>query len=64
MGICLCVGTCLCLTSAAAIVAFANYCACSYENMMTEEEKVVICDYSEMPIRRSTSIISKLESKK
>jgi hypothetical protein len=32
MGLCLCVGACLCLTSAAAIVAFANYCVCSYED--------------------------------
>ena len=44
MGLCLCVGTCLCLTSAAAIVIFANYCACSYDEDMIkekEEDKVV-----------------------
>ena len=61
MGVCLCVGTCLCLTSAAAIVAFANYCVCSYEDMIKEKdkevEKEVICDYTKTPIHRSVSII-------
>ena len=59
MGLCLCVGTCLCLTSAAAIVAFANYCVCSYEDMIKdkEEKKEVICDYTNTPIHRSVSII-------
>ena len=46
MGLCLCVGTCLCLTSAAAIVIFANYCACSYDEDMIkekeEEDKMII----------------------
>jgi hypothetical protein len=57
MGLCLCVGTCLCLTSAAAIVAFANYCVCSYEDMIKEVEKEVICDYTNTPIHRSVRII-------
>jgi len=39
MGLCLCVGTCLCLTSAAAIVIFANYCACSYDEHMIKEKE-------------------------
>jgi hypothetical protein len=39
MGLCLCVGTCLCLTSAAAIVIFANYCACSYDEDMIKEKE-------------------------
>lgn len=59
MGLCLCVGTCLCLTSAAAIVAFANYCVCSYEDMIKdkEEKKEVICDYTKTPIRSSSILI-------
>jgi hypothetical protein len=38
MGLCLCAGTCLCLTSTAAIMVFANYCVCSYEDMIKKEE--------------------------
>jgi len=59
MGICLCVGTCLCLTSAAAIVAFANYCVCSYEDMIKDEKKEVLCEFTTTPVRQSSVIISK-----
>jgi hypothetical protein len=59
MGLCLCVGACLCLTSAAAIVAFANYCVCSYEDMIKDEEKDFLCHFTTTPVRQSSVIISK-----
>ena len=37
MGLCLCTGACLCLSSVAA-VAFINYCLCSYDNMVIIED--------------------------
>jgi hypothetical protein len=58
MGLCLCTGACLCLSSVAA-VAFINYCLCSYDNMVIIEDNKKNVYENEKPTRLSSVIIKK-----